>query len=90
MSEPTFVSKINLHNVYRIHEESHNQRLTFFIGYFCKECYFFFLTRVFYFYSLYEIAFNILTIFYEFDKYTFFLKYILILADSNLKIKFLN
>ena len=68
MSEPTFVSKINLYSVYRILEESHNKWLTFFIGYFCKECYFF-ITRVFY--SLYEIAFNILTIFYEFDKYIF-------------------
>ena len=71
MSEPTFVSKINLYSVYRIHEESHNQWLTFFsLDIFAKSVTFF-LTRVFYFYSLYEIAFNILTIFYEFDKYIF-------------------
>ena len=40
MSEPTFLSKINLYSEYRIHEESHYQLLTFLIGYFCKERYF--------------------------------------------------
>ena len=52
MSEPTFVSKINLHNVYRIHEESHNQRLNFFsLDIFAKSVTFF-LTRVYFFHYM--------------------------------------
>ena len=72
MSEPTFVSKINLHNVYRIHEESHNQRLNFFHWIFLQRVLLFFSHESILIYSLYEIAFNILTIFYEFDKYIYF------------------
>ena len=45
MSEPTFVSKINLYSVYHIHEESHNQRLNFFHWIFLQRVLLFFLSR---------------------------------------------
>ena len=49
MSEPTFVSKINLYSVYRFHEESHNQRLNFFHWIFLQRVLLFFSREYFIF-----------------------------------------